>query len=83
MSVMWSSSLYAGMNCEEMYIPVVGELISSISAVSRQKVLCVTGCAMDYLYICRYATGTSICSYVPPYVCTYICTLHVMCVMQF
>ena len=36
------------MNCEEMYIPVVRELISRISAVSRYKVLCVTGCGIQY-----------------------------------
>ena len=46
-SVVWRSSLCASTSCVDMHIPVVGELISKISAASRQKVSCVTGCGMQ------------------------------------
>ena len=62
-SVVWRSSLCAGMSCVDMYIPVVGELISSISALSKEKVSCSTGCGMQYTYVYRYATGTPIRTY--------------------
>ena len=74
MSVVWRSSLYAGMCCVDMHIPVVGELISRISTVSRYKVSCVTGCGIQYS-IHTYVDMQQ----VPPNVRTYMYTVCNVC----